>query len=194
MNEPTTEPAGAAEPNRAGSSGVACESESPGRRSLRWMLNLLASGLVLIASLVAGREVLLWWRSPADVAGSADGHDQPPGFDFENGFVDLRFGAAPVVVRREVVSGSRELVLETLRRNSAALADDVLALRVFRGYSGWGPGQLDSELVEGAWMVFPAEPDDVFCANPDDLWRTVVRRQGGKVAWLANAPDDLSSN
>lgn len=127
MNEPSTEPAGAAEPNRAESSGAARESESPGRRGLRWVLNLLASGLVLIASLVAGREVLLWWRSPADVAGSADEHDQPPGFDFENGFVDLRFGAAPVVVRREVVSGNRDLVLETLRRNSTALADDVLA-------------------------------------------------------------------
>lgn len=91
----------------------------------------------------------------------------------------------------EVVGGlgSIDLLLDP-----SEVADDVLALRVFRGYSGWGPGQLDSELVEGAWMVFPAEPDDVFCANPDDLWRTVVRRQGGKVAWLANAPDDLSSN
>ena len=79
-------------------------------------------------------------------------------------------------------------------RKIQPVADDVLALRVFRGYSGWGPGQLDSELVEGAWMVFAAESGDVFSPDPDDLWRAVVRRQGGKVAWLANAPDDLSSN
>ncbi len=85
--------------------------------------------------------------------------------------------------------GSIDLMLDP-----GEVAEDVLALRVFRGYSGWGPGQLDSELVEGAWMVFPAEPDDVFAADPEDLWRKVVRRQGGKVAWLANAPDDLSSN
>ncbi|CAB4364459.1 unannotated protein [freshwater metagenome] len=74
------------------------------------------------------------------------------------------------------------------------VAEQVLALRVFRGYSGWGAGQLDGELAEGAWMVFPAERGDVFDPNPTGLWRAVVRRQGGKVAWLANAPDDLSAN
>ena len=91
----------------------------------------------------------------------------------------------------EVVGGLGSI---DLMRQPADVADDVLALRVFRGYSGWGPGQLDSELVEGAWMVFAAESGDVFSPDPDDLWRAVVRRQGGKVAWLANAPDDLSSN
>ena len=85
--------------------------------------------------------------------------------------------------------GSIDLMLDP-----SEVADDVLALRVFRGYSGWGAGQLDVELVEGAWMVFPAELGDVFSPDPEDLWRAVVRRQGGKVAWLANAPDDLSAN
>ena len=50
------------------------------------------------------------------------------------------------------------------------------------------------ELAEGAWMVLPAENDDVFVQEPDDLWRAVLRRQGGRIAWVANAPDDLSSN
>ena len=85
--------------------------------------------------------------------------------------------------------GSIDLLLDP-----SQVADGVLALRVFRGYSGWGPSQLDSELVEGAWMVFSAQLGDVFTAEPEDLWRAVVRRQGGKVAWLANAPDDLSAN
>lgn len=85
--------------------------------------------------------------------------------------------------------GSIDLMLDP-----AEVAEGVLALRVFRGYSGWGPDQLDDELVEGAWMVFPAELSDVFTTHPDDLWRAVVRRQGGKIAWLANAPDDLSAN
>lgn len=76
----------------------------------------------------------------------------------------------------------------------ALVAGPVRQLRVFRGYSGWGPQQLDGELVEGAWMVLPSDHDDVFTADPTDLWRAVIRRQGGRIAWLANAPDDLSSN
>jgi len=74
------------------------------------------------------------------------------------------------------------------------VAGPVLQLRVFRGYSGWGPQQLDGELDEGAWMVLPSEHDDVFSPSPDGLWRAVIRRQGGRIAWVANAPDDLSSN
>jgi len=74
------------------------------------------------------------------------------------------------------------------------VAEGVHSLRVFRGYSGWGAHQLEGELAEGAWMVLPAHADDVFCSEPDSLWRAVLRRQGGRVAWVANAPDDLSSN
>ena len=43
-------------------------------------------------------------------------------------------------------------------------------------------------------MLLDAELTDVFCASPTDLWRTVLRRQGGRLAWVANAPDDLSAN
>ncbi len=74
------------------------------------------------------------------------------------------------------------------------VATNVITLRVFQGYSGWGPQQLDEELAVGAWMVLSAESSDVFGANPEGLWREVLRRQGGRVAWLANAPDDLSAN
>lgn len=67
-------------------------------------------------------------------------------------------------------------------------------LRIFRGYSGWGPGQLDGELAGGAWMVFDAEPGDVFTPRPHELWRLVVRRQGGRLRWIADAPDDIAAN
>jgi putative transcriptional regulator len=67
-------------------------------------------------------------------------------------------------------------------------------VRIFRGYAGWGPGQLEGEIESGAWLVLDAEPDDVFAAEPDELWRSVLRRQGGRLAWLASAPDDLSAN
>jgi putative transcriptional regulator len=43
-------------------------------------------------------------------------------------------------------------------------------------------------------MVFDAVDDDVFTDRPDELWRVVVRRQGGRLAWIADAPDDLTAN
>jgi putative transcriptional regulator len=81
-----------------------------------------------------------------------------------------------------------------LTADPAFVAARVSAVRVFRGYAGWGPGQLEGEILAGAWLVLDAEPDDVFDSRPDDLWRTVLRRQGGRLGWLANAPDDLSAN
>jgi len=74
------------------------------------------------------------------------------------------------------------------------VVDTISALRVFRGYAGWGPGQLDGEIEAGAWLVLDPEPTDLFTDTPDDLWRRVLRRQPGRLAWLAEAPDDLAAN
>ncbi|MCI0636411.1 MAG: YqgE/AlgH family protein [Actinobacteria bacterium] len=66
--------------------------------------------------------------------------------------------------------------------------------RVFAGYAGWGPGQLDDELEEGSWIVEPALPDDVFTSEPDALWSDVLRRKGGPFGVLALMPPDPSLN
>jgi putative transcriptional regulator len=81
-----------------------------------------------------------------------------------------------------------------LARDPIDVADEVGRVRMFRGYAGWAAGQLDGELAAGAWMVFDAQRDDIFHREPEDLWRLILRRQRGRVAWLANAPDDLSMN
>ena len=81
-----------------------------------------------------------------------------------------------------------------LSADPVLISSTISALRVFRGYAGWGPGQLDGEIDAGAWMVLDTEPGDVFTDHPDDLWRTVLRRQPGRLAWLATAPDDLAVN
>lgn len=81
-----------------------------------------------------------------------------------------------------------------LSTDPAFVAGQVSAVRIFRGYAGWGPGQLEGELEAGAWLILDAEPDDLFDDHPDLLWRTVLRRQPGRLAWLAEAPDDLSAN
>ena len=67
-------------------------------------------------------------------------------------------------------------------------------LRLFAGSAGWTVGQLEDEIAEGAWWVVDAAPDDVLTSDPDRLWASVVRRQGGHLAWFANCPLDPSSN
>lgn len=68
----------------------------------------------------------------------------------------------------------------------------VSRLRVFAGYAGWGPGQLEDELEEEAWFPAPPEPDDPF--RQEDLWPLALRRKGGAYALLARMPTDPSLN
>jgi putative transcriptional regulator len=65
-------------------------------------------------------------------------------------------------------------------------------LRVFAGYAGWAPGQLDAEMQQDAWIVTPAKPEDAF--SPDDLWPRVVQRKGGSFALMATMPLDPRMN
>ena len=65
-------------------------------------------------------------------------------------------------------------------------------LRVYAGYAGWGPGQLDGELEQGAWIAQAADPDDPF--RDDDIWSEALRRKGGGYRLLATMPADPSLN
>ena len=75
-----------------------------------------------------------------------------------------------------------------------SVGDAVRRARVFAGYSGWGPGQLESELEEESWLVEPAEGVDLFPAPGEDLFAAVLRRKGGTYRLLAMMPEDPSSN
>lgn len=74
------------------------------------------------------------------------------------------------------------------------LTDQLGLVRVFHGYAGWGPEQLDGELDLDAWLVVDKEPSDLFTDDPDGLWRAVLARQPGRTAWLADYPDDPAVN
>jgi putative transcriptional regulator len=67
-------------------------------------------------------------------------------------------------------------------------------VRVYVGYAGWGPGQLEGELEDGSWIVEPALAKDVFTDDPDRLWSDVLRRKGGPFRVLAAMPADPSQN
>lgn len=77
---------------------------------------------------------------------------------------------------------------------SELLAERLVSLRIFVGYAGWGPGQLETELEEGAWYVVEAEPQDAFSPAPDRLWRAVLRRQRDERALVSTYPDDPALN
>jgi putative transcriptional regulator len=81
-----------------------------------------------------------------------------------------------------------------LHREPDEIAAGLAGVRFFAGYSGWGPGQLESELADDAWLVVDAAVDDVFAPDADAMWREVLRRQGGKLAMLANFPPHPSMN
>lgn len=67
-------------------------------------------------------------------------------------------------------------------------------VRAYAGYAGWGASQLDAELEAGVWVVLDALPDDVFSAEPQRLWRSVLARQGGKLAAVSRHPEDPAVN
>jgi len=69
---------------------------------------------------------------------------------------------------------------------------DLRRLRVFAGYTGWAPGQLDAEVSEDAWLTAPATPDDPF--TDGDLWPVVLQRMGGAYALMASMPTDPTMN
>jgi putative transcriptional regulator len=98
---------------------------------------------------------------------------------------------------RALDGGSPEVArvgLVDLDAPPALLAPELLQLRVFAGYAGWSAGQLRTEIEEGAWYLVPAEAGDVFAGDPDRLWRQVLRRQGGDLAFVSTFPEDPTLN
>jgi putative transcriptional regulator len=66
--------------------------------------------------------------------------------------------------------------------------------RVFAGYAGWGPGQLEQELEREDWILEAVQPQDVFDEEPGALWGRVLARKGGQFRLLARMPPDPSVN
>lgn len=86
--------------------------------------------------------------------------------------------------------GNFEIVQQIAKQGTASSEN----LRFFLGYAGWGPGQLEAEVEEDAWLLAPGVADLIFDTDPEQLWRTVLRHMGGEYAVLANFPDDPRMN
>ncbi|KUF17125.1 MULTISPECIES: YqgE/AlgH family protein [Streptomyces] len=138
---------------------------------------------------VGVEDILEGW---GDLAGA-------PGVVFQGGPVSLDSALGVAVIPGEDgplgwrrVHGAIGLV--DLEAPPELLASALGSLRIFAGYAGWGPGQLEDELAEGAWYVVESEPGDVSSPVPERLWRAVLRRQRSELAMVATYPDDASLN
>ena len=68
------------------------------------------------------------------------------------------------------------------------------AFRAYVGYSGWGPGQLESEMRIGSWITVPADPAMVFEKDPTHVWAEIVSTLGEEFRLYADMPFDPSLN
>jgi putative transcriptional regulator len=66
-------------------------------------------------------------------------------------------------------------------------------LKLFAGYAGWSPGQLEEEIERHAWVTHPASLDLVF-DTAEGLWQKVLCQKGWKYRLLAQMPEDPSLN
>jgi putative transcriptional regulator len=98
-----------------------------------------------------------------------------------------------VLARFEDPAEAASIVLDDLGVVDPEMLDvELHDARVYAGHAGWGPGQLDGELEQEAWIVEDASADDPF--DEGDLWSDVLDRKGGGYALLARMPEDPSLN
>jgi putative transcriptional regulator len=67
-------------------------------------------------------------------------------------------------------------------------------VKVFAGYAGWSPGQLDDEMKRDTWVTHPASIDLVFQKNSGNLWSAILKQKGWRYRLIAQLPEDLSRN
>jgi putative transcriptional regulator len=75
--------------------------------------------------------------------------------------------------------------LEALR---VVAAQPPMRLRIFLGYAGWGPGQLEAELIQGAWVLAPLSDAAVFEVPAERLWDHAWRQLGIDPATVISTP------
>jgi putative transcriptional regulator len=82
------------------------------------------------------------------------------------------------------VTGSIDALVEIIRARK-----DKAEFRLFAGYAGWGPGQLDAEIARGDWLIGDADPVTVFSKDPDGIWKGQLDRLGGQWVRVPEPPD-----
>ncbi len=122
----------------------------------------------------------------------------PPGLLFQGGPVQLDSALGLVVLGPQSPPGVQELFgglgLVDLDAPPEVVGDGVVGLRIFIGYAGWSPAQLEAEIRTGSWYVVPPDVGDVVAEDPGTLWSAVLARQPGRLRAVALLPEDPSVN
>ena len=82
-------------------------------------------------------------------------------------------------------------ILSSLIKNNVI---DINKIRLFIGYSGWGSGQLENELLEKTWLTVDAKPELIFQSNADQIWKQSLKHLGGNYEMMAHYPIDPQLN
>lgn len=118
-----------------------------------------------------------------------------PGQSVET-YRDALYFGGPVLRRNVVAVFESEApptasAFHVLHRVYMSMRDDVVAqllnagtarYRLYVGFSGWAPGQLESEVEREGWYFLPADPQVVFRADTRGLWQELVGRAVGRQA------------
>ena len=150
-----------------------------------------AHGLILNRPLTAEVDVILpGWQE----------HVSAPNRVFQGGPVslDTALGLASMPGGNDETIGVKRLFggvcLVDLDAPPPVVMPSLSALRIYAGYAGWSPNQLEAEIEEGHWFVVDAEALDPFSDNPLDLWEHVLLRQRSPLAFAAKFPADPDLN
>ena len=80
--------------------------------------------------------------------------------------------------------GSYEALQQAIAENTYQPMD----LRLFVGYAGWSPGQLEKEMSEGAWIVTDLSEQILFETEAENIWKQAIQLLGSEYSYLANLP------
>jgi putative transcriptional regulator len=67
-------------------------------------------------------------------------------------------------------------------------------IKVFAGYAGWSPGQLDDEMKRDTWLTHPASIDLIFRDDATELWPMILKQKGWRYRLMAQQPEDPTRN
>jgi putative transcriptional regulator len=150
-----------------------------------------AQGLVLNKPLDADVDAVLREWQPHVTRPGRLFHGGPVQLDSALGLVSVPGDVTPPEGVRRLFDGVGVVDLDTPPARVVSL---FAGMRIFAGYAGWVEGQLEEEIRRGGWFVVDAEGRDGFTDDPEGLWRRVLRRQGGELAWVAAYPPDPELN
>ena len=158
------------DPNFARSVVLLCKHNDEGAFGLVMNRPLVTTGRVVVSldpPVSTERELEVWIGGPVE-----------PGSSWILvGGPQEKFGGVPIAEGLSL-STSPDLLRRLLEPDPPA------DTRLIVGYSGWGPGQLEMELEESAWLLSDVDPALLFATPPEQMWEQAIRRLGADPAAL----------